>query len=80
LQKTAGLHAALHGKFSGPVSTTDPVKSSKDLASLVVRTQKKVCGWGCGLFVSDIIIGGFLGHLGQLHLALDPNRQMIVFR
>jgi len=24
--------------------------------------------------VSDIISGGLLGHLGQLHLALGPNR------
>jgi len=29
---------------------------------------------GCGFFVSDIISGGRLGHLGQLHLALGPNR------
>jgi len=24
-------------------------------------------------FVSDVISGGFLGHLGPLHLALGPN-------
>jgi len=24
--------------------------------------------------VSDVISGGFLGHLGPLHLALGPNR------
>jgi len=28
----------------------------------------------CGFFVSDVISGGLLGHLGQLCLALDPNR------
>jgi len=39
--KTAGSHMALHGNFSGPVSTTDPIQSSKDSASLVVCTQKK---------------------------------------
>jgi len=38
--KTAGSHMALRRNFSGPVSATDPVKSSKDLASLVVSTQK----------------------------------------
>jgi len=29
---------------------------------------------GGGLFVSDVISGGLLGYLGQLHLALGPNR------
>jgi len=33
---------ALCENFSNPVSATDPLKSSKDLASLVVRTQKKI--------------------------------------
>jgi len=36
--KTAGLHVALPGK----VSATDPVKVSKDSASLVVCTRKKI--------------------------------------
>jgi len=30
---------ALRGNFSGPVCTTDPVKASKDAASLLVCTQ-----------------------------------------
>jgi len=38
---------ALHRNFSSPVSATDPVKSSKDLANLVVGTRKKF--FGCGL-------------------------------
>jgi len=29
---------------------------------------------GCGFFVSDVISGRLLGHLGPLHLALGPNR------
>jgi len=29
--------------------------------------------WGCGLFVSDIISGGLLGHLGPLYLAMGAN-------
>jgi len=32
--------------------------------------MKKIFGWGWGFFVSDIIHGGLLGHLGPLHLAL----------
>jgi len=29
---------------------------------------------GCGFFVSDVISGGLLGHLGPLCLALGANR------
>jgi len=32
----------LFGNFSGPVSAADPVKSSKDAASLLVCTRKKI--------------------------------------
>jgi len=38
--KTAGSHMALHENFSGSVSATDPVKSSKDAASPVACTRK----------------------------------------
>jgi len=38
--KTAGSHMTLRGNFSGLVNATDPIKSSKDKASLVVRTRK----------------------------------------
>ena len=65
---------AMRGNFSGPVSATDPVKSSKDSASLVDCTRKNFLVVGCGFFVSDVISGGLLGHLGPLHLALGPNR------
>jgi len=41
-QKITGSHVALHRNFSGPVSATDPVKSSKDAASLEVCTWKKI--------------------------------------
>ena len=44
--KTAGSHVALHGNFSGLVSTTNLVKVSKDSASLVVCTREKIFGWG----------------------------------
>jgi len=66
---------ALRGNFSGPVCSTDPVKVSKEAASLLVCTRKKkFLLRGCGFFVSDIISGGLLGHLGPLCLALGANR------
>jgi len=41
-----------------PVFSTDPVKVSKDVASLLVCTQKKIFLLvGCGFFVSDVISG-----------------------
>jgi len=55
-------------------SPVDPVKVSKDAASLLVCTQKIFLLGGCGFFVSDIISGGLLGHLGPLCLPLRPNR------
>jgi len=39
--KNTKTHVALHGSFSGLVSATNPVKSSKDPASLQVCTRKK---------------------------------------
>jgi len=36
--------------------------------------EKNFVVWGCGFFVSDIISGGLLGHLGPLCLALGINR------
>jgi len=38
------MHVALHGNFSDPVNTTDPVKGSKDATSLVACTWKKIFG------------------------------------
>ena len=46
--KTPGSHVVLHGNFSSLVSATDPAKSSKHLASLVVCIQKFWLGvWIC---------------------------------
>jgi len=39
--ETAGSHVALRRNFSGLVSNTDPAKSSKEAANLVVCTRKK---------------------------------------
>jgi len=47
--------------------------NSNGSASLVDCTRKKFFVWGCGLFVSDVISGGLLGHLGPLFLALGTN-------
>jgi len=61
---------AFHRNFSSLVSATNPVKSSKDAASLVACTLKKLFGWGCGFFVSDVISGRLFG---QLNLAMGSN-------
>jgi len=66
-EKNTETHVALRGNFSGPVNVTDSVKVSKDTASLVACTRKKFFYWGYRFFVSDVISGGLLGHLG-------PNR------
>jgi len=41
---------ALHGNFSGPVCSTDPVEVSKDAASLLVCTWKKIFCWRVQVF------------------------------
>ena len=40
-KKNVQTHVALHGNFSSPVCSTDPVKVSKDATSLLVCTRKK---------------------------------------
>jgi len=40
-KKTAGSHVALRGNISAPVSVTNLVEVSKDVASLAVCTRKK---------------------------------------
>jgi len=44
---------ALCGNFSGLVSATDPVNSSKDAASLLVCTRKKFFCWGDACFFCE---------------------------
>jgi len=41
-KKDTEMHVALRGNFSGPVSTTNPVKDLKDAARLLVYTRKKI--------------------------------------
>ena len=64
---------ALHGNISTPVQVMDLVEASKDAARLLLCTRKKFFARGCGFFVSDVISGGHLGHLGPLCLALGAN-------
>ena len=64
---------ALYGNISSLVRVTDLVEASKDAGSLLVCTQKIYLLGGCGFFVSDVISGGLLGHLGPLCLALGAN-------
>ena len=74
-KKTADSHMALRGNISAPVQVTNLIEASKDAASLVVCTQKNFFFLeDAGFFVSDIISGGLLGHLGSLCLALGVNR------
>ena len=78
--KTTGSHVTLRIRNSGAISGRELFKASKDMASLLVCTQKIFFGWGCGFFESDVISGALLDHLGQLHLVLKANRQTVVFR
>jgi len=55
-KKTAGSHVALRRNISAPVQVTNLVKVSKDAAGLVVSTRKTFFGWGCGFFVSDVML------------------------
>ena len=71
--KDTETHVALRENFSHLVSVTDLVESSKDVASLLVCSLKKILWLGCGFFVSDVISRGRLGHLGLLYLALGAN-------
>jgi len=73
LKKDTETHVALRENFSHLVSVADLVESSKDVASLLVCSLKKILWLGCGFFVSDVISRGRLGHLGLLYLALGAN-------
>jgi len=71
--KTTRSHVALRARNLGAESGRELFKGSKDTTSLIVCTRKKFFWFGVGFFVSDVISGGILGHLGPLHLALGPN-------
>jgi len=64
--------------YQRPSSSADCARelfsSSNGSASLVDCTRKNFFAWGVRFFVSDVISGGLLGHLGPLCLALGANR------
>jgi len=62
----------LRRNISGPVQVTDLVEASKD-AAILVCTRKNFLLGRCWFFVSDILSGGLLDHLGPLCLALCAN-------
>ena len=47
-EKNTETHVVLRGNFSSPESATDPVKISKDVASLAACTWKNFLLGGCG--------------------------------
>jgi len=51
-----------------------PSKSLKRHGQSSSLHSKKFFAWGLRFFVSDVISGGLLGHLGPLCLALGTNR------
>ena len=51
-----------------------PGKSLKRRGKSQSALKKIFLLGGCGFFVSDVISGGLLGHLGPLCLALGANR------
>jgi len=55
---------ALCARKLGAENGRELFKGSKDTASPPVCTRKKIFCLGYGLFVSDVISRGFLGHLG----------------
>jgi len=58
-----------------------PGKSLKRRSkSSSLHSKKKFLLGECGFFVSDVISGGLLEHLGPLCLALGANRLVVVFR
>ena len=50
LEKNDSTFLALRGNFSSPVCSTNPVKVSKDTASLLVCTRKKIFWLGMWVF------------------------------
>ena len=72
--KIAGSHVAMHKRNSGSVCARELFQCSKDSSSLVDRNEKKIFVGVLWIYMSDVICGGLLDHLGPIHLALDSNR------
>jgi len=54
--------------------TRELFKGSNGSASLVDFTYKKLFGWGCGFFVTDVISEVVLGSFWLMLPGLEPNR------
>jgi len=54
--------------------TRELFNGSNGSASLVEYTRKKVFGWGCGFFVTDVISEVVLGSFWHMLPGLGPNR------
>jgi len=72
--KTTRLHVALRTRNSSAESGRELFKGSKRCGKSSSQHFKKDFLLGvCGFFMSDVVCGGLLGHLGPLQLALSPN-------
>jgi len=73
-----GLKLAVFGCLTNTIAPADFArelfKPSKDLASLLVCTRKKIFGWGLQIFVSDVISEVVFGPFWLMLLGLGPNR------
>jgi len=83
-QLVSTIFAKKNGSFRLPYQrpsssadcTRELFNGSNGSASLVDCTWKKIFSLeGCRFFVTDVISGGLLGHLGPLYLALGANRR-----
>ena len=71
-EKNTEMHVALCGNFSAQRYRPGKRLKRSDKSSSL-HSKKNFFVGVCGFFVSDIISGGLLGHLGPLYLALGAN-------
>jgi len=62
-------HTCLSARVALARKVVEPLKGSKDMASLLAYTRKKKFGWR--FLVSGVITGGLSGHLGPGPKLLD---------
>jgi len=74
-QKNSSFRLPYQRPSSSADCARELLNGSNGSASLVEYTRKKIfCLGDCSFFMSDVISGGLLGHLGPLCLALGVNR------
>jgi len=82
-KKNSSFHLPYQRPSSSANCARELFNGSNGSTSLVDCIRKKIFGGvvgGCGFFVSDVISGGLLGHLGPLCLALGASHYVVVFR